>query len=282
MTETITKEGISNTPEIPDIDIPIAHRKKPRSCTLHPISKFVSQENLTNGFQAFVSNLNNIEILKNVQKALAIPEWRNVVMEEMRALKKNETWDVMELPRGKKTMGCKWGQTDHTVFFKQAKDGKKVILIVYVDDIILTGDNIAEMERLKSILAMEFEVKDLGQMRYFLGMEVARSKKGINVSQRKYVFDLLTETGMLGCKPSDTPVEAGKKIVDDGKLVDKDRYQRLVGKLIYLSHTRPDIAFAVSVASQHMHLPKEAHLEAVYKILRYLKGSPGRIIFQKD
>ncbi|EXC19338.1 hypothetical protein L484_002140 [Morus notabilis] len=71
-----------------------------------------------------------------------------------------------------------------------------------------------------------------------------------------------------GCKPSDTSIEAGKKIVDDGKLVDKGLIQRLVGKLIYLSHTRPDIAFAVSVASQHMHSPKEAHLEAVYKILR--------------
>ena len=87
---------------------------------------------------------------------------------------------------------------------------------------------------------------------------------------------------MLGCKPSDTPIEVGKKIEDAGKMVDKDRYQRLVGKLIYLSHTRSDIAFAVSVVSQHMHSPREAHLEAVHKILRYLKGSPGRgILFKK-
>jgi len=87
---------------------------------------------------------------------------------------------------------------------------------------------------------------------------------------------------MLGCKPSDTPIEVGKKIEDAGKMVDKDRYQRLVGKLIYLSHTRSDIAFAVSVVSQHMHSPREAHLEAVYKILRYLKGSPGRgLLFKK-
>ena len=86
---------------------------------------------------------------------------------------------------------------------------------------------------------------------------------------------------MLGCKPSETPIEAGKKIGDAGKPVDKDRYQRLVGKLIYLSHTRPDIAFAVSVVSQHMHSPKEAHLEASYRILRYLKGSPGKGLFFK-
>lgn len=81
---------------------------------------------------------------------------------------------------------------------------------------------------------------------------------------------------MLGCKPSDTPIETGKREADAGRLVDKERYQRLVGRLIYLSHTRPDIAFAVSVVSQHMHSPKEAHLDAVYKILRYLNGTPGR------
>lgn len=177
--------------------------------------------------------------------------------------------------------GYQQGHSDHTMFFRQAKDGKKTILIVYVDDIILTGDDSMEIERLKSTLTMEFETRDLGQMKYFLGMEVARSKKGISVSQRKYVTDLLKETGMLGCKPSDTPIESGKKTSNVGEPVDRERYQRLVGKLIYLSHTRPDIAFAVSVASQHMHSPKEAHLEAVYKILRYLKGSPGRGLFFK-
>ncbi|XP_022853783.1 uncharacterized protein LOC111375216 [Olea europaea var. sylvestris] len=87
-------------------------------------------------------------------------------------------------------------------------------------------------------------------MRYFWGMEVARSKNGISVSQRKYVLDLLIETGMLGCKPSDTLVEAGKRPNDLGNQVDTDTCQRLVGKLIYLSHTRPDIAFAASRKSE--------------------------------
>ena len=74
-----------------------------------------------------------------------------------------------------------------------------------------------------------------------------------------------------------------KKIEDVGKPVDKEKYQRLVGKLIYLSHTRPDIAFAVSVASQHMQSPKEAHQEAAFKILRYLKGSPGKgLLFKRS
>ena len=86
---------------------------------------------------------------------------------------------------------------------------------------------------------------------------------------------------MLGCKPSDTPIKARNGMESDGKPVDREKYQRLVGRLIYLSHTRPDIAFAVSVVSQYMHSPKESHLEAMYKILRYLKGSPGRGLFFK-
>ena len=102
---------------------------------------------------------------------------------------------------------------------------------------------------MKKVLATEFEVKVLGQMRYFLGMEVARSSKGISISQRKYVLDLLIETGMLGCKPSDTPIKTRNRMESDGKPVDRERYQRLVGRLIYLSHTRPDIAFAVSMVS---------------------------------
>ena len=93
------------------------------------------------------------------------------------------------------------------MFYKHLVDGKIVILIVYVDDIILTGDNIDRMEKLKRVLAIEFEVKDLDLLRYFLGMEVARTTQGIVVCQRKYTIDLLEETRMLGCKPIDTPME---------------------------------------------------------------------------
>ena len=94
-------------------------------------------------------------------------------------------------------------------------------------------------------------------------MEVARSRKGISISQRKYVLDLLTETGMLGCKPSDTPNKARKRMESDGKPLDRERYRRLLGRLIYLSHIRLDIAFSVSVVSQYMHSPKESNLEAL-------------------
>ena len=94
----------------------------------------------------------------------------------------------------------------------------------------------------------EFEIKDLGNQKYFLGMEVARFKEGNSVSQKKYTLDLLIETGMLGCRPADTPMEFNCKLgnSNDQVPVGNEQYQRLVGKLIYLSLTRPDISFVVN------------------------------------
>jgi hypothetical protein len=104
------------------------------------------------------------------------------------------------------------------------------------------------------------------------------------MSQRKYVLDLLTETGMLACKPASTPMDINHKlgVFPNQVPTDTGRYQQLVGRLIYLSHTRPDIAYAVSVVSQFMHAPSEEHLHAVNRILRYLKGTPGKgLLFSK-
>ncbi|RVW25708.1 Retrovirus-related Pol polyprotein from transposon TNT 1-94 [Vitis vinifera] len=172
-------------------------------------------------------------------------------------------------------------QANHTLFVKKSHAGKMTILIVYVDDIILSRNDMEELQNLKKYLSEEFEVKDLGNLKYFLGMEVARSRKGIVVSQRKYILDLLKKTGMLGCKPIDTPMDSQKKlgIEKESTPVDRGRYQWLVGRLIYLSHTRPDIGFAVSAVSQFMHSPTEEHMEAVYRILRYLKMTPGKGLF---
>ncbi|KAJ4715365.1 Retrovirus-related Pol polyprotein from transposon TNT 1-94 [Melia azedarach] len=176
-------------------------------------------------------------------------------------------------------------QTDHTLFVKLSSDKKIAILIIYVDDIILTDDYKEELARLKSFLLKEFEIKDLGYLRYFLGMEIARSRHSIFVSQCKYILDLLKETGMFGCKLASIPMDSNKKIGSgmDKTLVDRGRYQRLVGHLIYLSHTRPDIGFPVSVVSQYMNNPTEEHMEIVTRILRYLKMTPGKgLLFKKS
>lgn len=119
---------------------------------------------------------------------------------------------------------------------------------------MITRDDYVENSNLKGYIAQEFEVKDLGQLRYFLGIEISRGSKGIFLSQRKCVLDLLKETGMLGCRPTSTPIEQNHRLSKDaGHSVDCESYQRLVGSLIYLSHTSSDITFAVSLVSQFMH-----------------------------
>ena len=182
-----------------------------------------------------------------------------------------------------KKYGYRQSNSDHTLFHKK-REGKITCLIIYVDDMILTGDDEEEIILLKKNLFTEFEMKDLGLLRYFLGIEVLRSKKGIFINQRKYVLDLLAETGMLDCKPVETPMMQNHSLqqIEGSKLTNQTRYQRLVGKLIYLSHTRPDIAYAAGIVSQFMHKPQTDHWEAVLRIVRYLKGTPGYgILFEK-
>ncbi|XP_042035301.1 uncharacterized mitochondrial protein AtMg00810-like [Salvia splendens] len=154
--------------------------------------------------------------------------------------------------------------SDHTLFIKKMGD-QITCLIIYVDDMILTGDDTEEMAELRKNLFSEFEMKDLGPLKYFLRIEVLRSRKGIFINQKKYVLELLAEAGMVDCKPADTPMvqNHGLQMKEEAKQTDRGRYQRLVGKLIYLSHTRPDIAYAVGILSQFMHAAQEKHWETV-------------------
>ena len=171
--------------------------------------------------------------------------------------------------------------SDHTCFIRRRPDGRCIILSVYVDDIIITGNDTTGIARVKEKLGTVFDVKDLGPLRYFLGIEIARSRHGISMTQRKYILDLLSDTGMMGCRPASTPMDPNIKISSEsGELLsDPSSYQRLVGRLIYLTNTRPDLTFAVSVVSQFMHAPRTSHMEAVHHILRYLKTCPGLGLF---
>ncbi|XP_031273591.1 uncharacterized protein LOC116132056 [Pistacia vera] len=182
-----------------------------------------------------------------------------------------------------KVFGYQQSNSDHILLLKHNKE-KITALIVYVDDMIVTGNDPEEKAALQRHLAQEFKMKDLGPLKCFLGIEVSRSKKGIFLSQRKYALDLLDETGMFACSPVSTPMEENLKLSMDSNQIpaNKERYQRLVGRLIYLGHTRLGLAYALSVVSQFMHSPKEDHMNAVIRILRYLKSSPGKgIMFTK-
>jgi hypothetical protein len=179
--------------------------------------------------------------------------------------------------------GMTRSQADHSVFFKKTKTGI-VILVVYVDDIVITGSDKEGIQILINHLSSSFLTKYLGKLRYFLGIEVARSKAGISLSQRKYTLDILQDTGYLGSKPVATPMESNLKLMpDEGDFIDDpDTYRRLVGKLIYLTITRPDISYAVSVVSQFMTNPRVPHMNAVIHILKYLKNAPGRGLFYRS
>ncbi|XP_057434172.1 uncharacterized protein LOC130726869 isoform X2 [Lotus japonicus] len=178
--------------------------------------------------------------------------------------------------------GLRRSESDHTVFFKQTNKGC-ILLVVYVDDIVITGSDSEGIGNLKTFLQTKFQTKDLGILKYFLGIEVMYSKNGIMISQRKYVLDLLAETGLMGSKPCETPMEPGMKLTAEGvPFSDPQRYRRLVGKLNYLTVTRPDIAFPVSVVSQFMSSPTDAHWEALIRIVKYLKKAPGRGIVYRD
>ncbi|KAL5741578.1 hypothetical protein ACOSP7_028310 [Xanthoceras sorbifolium] len=385
---------------VPSDDLPIALRKGKRQCT-YPISSFVSYHCLSSSSCSFIASLDSISIPKTVHEAISHPGWHHAMIEEMNALDDNGTWNLVDLPSGKRAIGCKWvftvkvnpdgsvarlkarlvakgyaqtygvdysdtfspvakltsvrlfismaatyhwplyqldiknaflhgdlqeevymeqppgfvaqgesgrvchlqkslyglkqsprawfgkfsqavekfgmmkSKSDHSVFYKQSKAGI-ILLVVYVDDIVITGSDATGISSLKSFLHTQFHTKDLGMLKYFLGVEVTRSKNGIFLSQRKYVLDLLTETGKLGARPCSAPMTPNMHLTGDGEIIeDPEKYRRLVGKLNYLTVTRPDIAYSVSVVSQFMSSPTVHHWAALEQILCYLKGAPG-------
>ncbi len=131
------------------------------------------------------------------------------------------------------------------------------IIVIYVDDLIITGDNDVNISDLKKLLKEKIEMKDLGELCYFLGIEIIQSPKGIWLLQRQYVLNKLVEYGMTGCKPISIPLEQNVKLsANEGDLVeDTTMYRRIVGNLIYMTITRPYLSYAVGVVSQFMQTP---------------------------
>ena len=303
----------------------------------YPIANYESTKGLTEPLKTFMHEISTHHVPPKVEEAMEDPKWTQAIKEEMEALMKNKTWNLVPLPRGKKTVGCKWvfsikhkadgsierykarlvakgytqtfgvdyqetfspvaklntvrvllslaanldwplhqfdvknaflhgdleeevymdippgysvttgtnevcklqralyglqqsprawfgrfslamkkygfkqSDSDHTLFLKR-QQGKVMALIVYVNDMIITEDDREEILRLQRQLASEFEMKNLGGLKYFLGIEVARSNQGIFLSQRKYILDLLSEVGLLECKPVDTPIVQNHKL----------------------------------------------------------------------
>ncbi|GKV28744.1 hypothetical protein SLEP1_g37756 [Rubroshorea leprosula] len=172
---------------------------------------------------------------------------------------------------------------EHTLFIK-SEDGKMLIVCLYVDDLIYTGNDMVMFDKFKKSMMAEFEMSDLGLMHYYLGIEVNQSAAGIFISQKKYVQDILDRFRMKNCNPVSTPIEPGLKLVKNpgGKEINNTLYKQIMGSLMYLTATRPDIMHAVSLISRYMDCPKEVHLLAAKRILRYLQGTTEYGLFYKN
>ncbi|CAA7027432.1 unnamed protein product [Microthlaspi erraticum] len=183
-----------------------------------------------------------------------------------------------------KEYGFKQGYPDYSLF-SLIRGGTILHILVYVDDFVISGNDLGVIEKFKEYLHECFHMKDLGKLKYFLGIEVSRGPDGICLSQRKYTLDIITEVCLLGAKPSPTPVEVNHKLgsVDSPELKRPEEYRRLVGRLIYLSITGPDLTYIVHILSQFMQTPLVAHWEAALRVVRYLKGTPAQgVLLRRD
>ena len=148
-----------------------------------------------------------------------------------------------------------------TVYKKVNESSEVLLLCLYVDDIIYMGSSSYMLTEFKQNMMSSFEMTDLGPLQYFLGLEVKQSNGLVHVGQKKYAEELLKRVGMLNCKPMSTPVNTNEKLQlnDNSGSVDGKRYRRIVGGLLYLTHTRPYFMFAVSLVTRYMHCPSKHH-----------------------
>ncbi|TYK10332.1 Retrovirus-related Pol polyprotein from transposon TNT 1-94 [Cucumis melo var. makuwa] len=287
------------------------------------------------------------------QEASTDPLWQKAMNDELQALEKMHTWDYVDLPPGKRPIGCKWiykikthsdgtierykarlvakgysqeygidyeetfahvarmtsvrcllgvaaakqwpllqmdvknaflnGTPSEEVYMKPPPGTSSpphkgiVLLLLYVDDMIITGNDPQAISDLQHYLGQHFEMEDLGSLNYFLGLEVSRRSDGYLLSQAKYASDLLARSGITDSNTASTPLDPNVHLTpyDGVPLENVSLYRQLVGSLIYLTVTHPDIAYVVHIVSQFMAAPRTIHFTVVLRILRYVKGTLG-------
>ena len=167
------------------------------------------------------------------------------------------------------------GRVDTTVFLRKHKD--KVLLVqIYVDDIIFGSTDEKLCKRFSKLMQSKFEMSMMGELNFFLGLQVKQTEEGIFINQAKYIKDLLKKYGMESASPMKTPIAPATKLDKDenGKSIDITQYRGMIGSLLYLTASRPDIMFATCICARFQANPKKSHLSAVKRIFRYLKGTP--------
>ncbi|GJT64408.1 putative ribonuclease H-like domain-containing protein [Tanacetum coccineum] len=253
--------------------------------------------------------------LKKVIHALKDPRWIEAMQEELLQFKLQEVWTLVDLPNGKRAIGSKWvfrnkndereimiinkarlviqGYTqeegiDYDEAFvpvarieairlkKHCMDYIKLLELVYVDDIIFGSTKKELCIAFEKLMHEKFQMSYMGELTFFLGLQVKQKKDGIFISQDKYVAEILKKFGFTEVKTASTPMETQKPLLkdEDGEEVDVHMYRSMIGSLMYLTSSRPDIMFAVCACARYQVNPNVSYLYDVKRIFRYLKGQP--------
>ena len=162
---------------------------------------------------------------------------------------------------------------DSALFLHRTNKGT-ILLLLYVDDMIITGDDLSGIQELNDFLSQQFEMKDLGHLSYFLGLEITHSIDELYITQAKYAFELLSRAELTNSKIVNTPVELNAHLTPSRRkpLSNPSLYKRLVGSLVYFTVTCPDISYTVYQVSQYLSAPRLTHYTVVLHILRDLRG----------
>ncbi|KAL2225951.1 uncharacterized protein LOC110011864 [Sesamum indicum] len=207
---------------------------------------------------------------------------------ELAALEKNDIRDTVELPKGKKSIGCKWvykvklrwdGNVERYKARLVAKGYNQVERVDYFDRF----SPVVKVVTIGTILvvASTFAIKDLGPAKYFLELEIAHSIAGMTITQHKFIRDIIKDTGLQSSNSTATPVPMGLKLTayDAPTLPNPEPYRRLVGRFLYLSFTKPDISFAAQQLSQFVYRPCVVHMNVPLHLVRYLERCPDLGLF---
>jgi Reverse transcriptase (RNA-dependent DNA polymerase) len=171
--------------------------------------------------------------------------------------------------------GFSRSKSEPSLYVKKNSSENQMMVCLYVDDMIYMGTNQELVSEFRGKMKQQFEMTDLGLLKYFLGLEVIQREDGMFLSQQKYARDLLKKFEMENCNTCSTPMNVKEKLMKDDNTGAADglKFRSLVGGLIYLTHSRPDITFSVSVISRFMQSPTKHHMGAAKRVLRYVAGT---------
>nr|GFA48345.1 retrovirus-related Pol polyprotein from transposon TNT 1-94 [Tanacetum cinerariifolium] len=176
------------------------------------------------------------------------------------------------------------GSVDPTLFIR--KNGNDLLLVqIYVDDIIFAAHTLELCDLFANLMCSKFKMSMMGKIFFFLGLQISQNSRGIFINQSKYALDSLKKYGFESCEPVDTPMVEKSKLDEDkeGKAVDPSHYRGMIGTLLYLTASRPDLQFAICMCARYQARPTEKHLHAVKRIFRYLRGTVHRgLWYPKD